>query len=105
MKKRKPIQLDLFKVPVQSFEDEVFQKFREYTFKLIAEGLFQLGEDWWRSRFHDMLYPGHNQAKTREEWTYRHTAEINWHLIWNRFEKEVVDPHFAAIAAAPKNDN
>ena len=89
--------LDLFTIAPQSIEDDVFERFRACAFDLMAKGFGMSGpwvttcEDWWRSRFHDMLYPGGHQAKTHEEWQYNHTAETNWKLIWNRFKKEVIN--------------
>lgn len=101
MKKKKPVQLDLFQVPTQSLEDEIFERFKSHAIKLIADGFFQIEEYWWRSRLHDMLYPGHNQAKTHEEWLYNHTAEKNWMLIWARLKRDIVEPHFKAIITQP----
>lgn len=95
--KRKVIQLDLFNIVPQTIEDDVFSKFRAYAFDLMAKGIWMSGpwvttcENWWRSRFHDMLYPGHNAPKDTSDWQYRNAAETNWQLIWKRFELDILD--------------
>lgn len=94
MKKNKIIQLNLFESIPLEMEDKVYIDFCVYADKLEAEGLFQISPEWWLSRFHDMLYPGHNMAKTDGEWTYRYNAEKNWPVIWNRFETEWLAPRW-----------
>lgn len=89
--------LNLFSIAPQSVEDEVYGRFKQTAFDLMAKGVGMIGpyvtrcEDWWRSRFHDMLYPGHHRPETHEQWQYNHTAETNWQIIWNRFQKDVLD--------------
>jgi len=89
--------LDLFSIAPQSLENEVYDRFKAFAFDLMAKCLGMTGphvttcEDWWRSRFHDMLYPGGHQAKTQEEWRYNHAAETNWKLIWQRFKKDILN--------------
>jgi len=94
--RRKAQPLNLFTIAPQAIEDEVYSRFKTVAFDLMAKGVGMTGpyvtrcEDWWRSRFHDMLYPGHNRP-THEQWLYNHTAETNWQLIWNRFQTDVLN--------------
>lgn len=80
-KKNKVVQLDLFQVPELSFEDQVFSDFREYAYKLMAKGFNSICHDWWRSRFHDFVYPGHNKPK---DYNRAMKMEKCWPFIWKR---------------------
>lgn len=104
--KQKP--LDLFSIAPVSVEEDVYARFKSYAFDLMSKGLGMSGpyvtrcEDWWRSRFHDMIYPGHQPPATHEEWRQCYTAETNWKLFWTRFEKDVLTDQ-PGIFAAKKN--
>ncbi len=91
MKRKRKIQLNLFDgTATASFEEKVYADFRAHAFKVMAEGHRSICEAWWRSRFHDFLYPGHNQPKKQADWEYRNKAEKIWHLIFHQFEREVI---------------
>lgn len=95
--RHKPAPLNLFTIAPKALEDELYDKFRAVAFDLMAKGLGMSGphvttcEDWWLSRFHDMLYPGSAAPKNHADWLYRHTAETNWKLIWQRIQTDILN--------------
>lgn len=89
-KRTKTVQLNLFDVPSQDTEEKIMTEFSLYAEKLKEEGLWSYCETWWRSRFYDLIYPGHKKSKSEEEWKYRNKAQKAWPLIWKRFETEFI---------------
>lgn len=86
-RKRKPriVQLDIFKEndneKLRIESDAYWQLFKPIVDKLNKTNS-SICEDWWRSRYSEMLYKGNTESKTNEEFNYRKKGMECWKFIW-----------------------
>jgi len=89
-RKKKSVQLDLFKVPEIGFEQYIWNQFEKEVNQLHADGFYSIDETWWRSRFYETIsYPNHKRNK--KGFDFEQKANQCWIFLWNTYQKEMMN--------------
>lgn len=75
--------------PSSSDIDQYWKEFEPFVKDLKNKGFRSICEVWWRSRYYDFLYPGHQRAKNKEEHEYRAIRQKSFSRIWQAYQHEI----------------